>query len=73
MIAWLRCWFRERHNPVRHPLGGFKCADCGTAGDDLDAMGFTGGGYVAPIRKTYSREWEGGVTRSSDWPKERVA
>jgi hypothetical protein len=48
MLAWLRCWFvKQRHNPVRHPLGGFRCADCGATGVDLEDMGFEGGGYVS--------------------------
>jgi hypothetical protein len=52
MLAWLRCLLvKQRHNPVRHPLGGFRCADCGATGADLEAMGFEGGGYV-DVRRT---------------------
>jgi hypothetical protein len=51
---------------MRHILGGFRCAVCGVAGADLDAMGFVGGGYVGPMRLTYSRE-QRTVTRSSTW------
>lgn len=51
---------------MRHPIGGFKCADCGTAGDSLDDMGFQGDGYVPPMRRTFSRERYEGFTRS-DW------
>ena len=40
MLGSLRCFFRNRHEPVRHPLGGFRCAVCGTAGADLEDMGF---------------------------------
>jgi hypothetical protein len=50
MFARLRCFLRDHHNPSRHPLGGFKCSDCGAAGADLDDMGFDGAGYVASRR-----------------------
>jgi len=50
MLARLRCFFRSQHNPIRHPLGGFKCADCGAAGADLEEMGFEGAGYVLARR-----------------------
>ena len=46
MIARLRCYLRNFHRPVRHPLGGFKCAECGEAGADLGQMGVLDGGYV---------------------------
>jgi hypothetical protein len=48
MIARFLCYLRHHHNPVRHPLGGFKCSDCGEAGADLEQMGFVDGGYVMP-------------------------
>jgi len=51
---------------MRHFLGGFRCAVCGLAGADLEAMGFAGNGYVGPMRLTYSRE-NGQITRSSSW------
>jgi hypothetical protein len=42
----------EGHDPVRHPLGGFRCARCGKSGRDLDAFGFAGEGYVSePLRR----------------------
>lgn len=50
MLARLRCFLRDRHNPARHPLGGFKCADCGAAGADLEEMGFEDAGYVLARR-----------------------
>jgi hypothetical protein len=50
MLARLRCYLRDHHNPARHPLGGFKCADCGAAGADLEEMGFADAGYVAGKR-----------------------
>jgi hypothetical protein len=31
---------------ARHPLGGFRCPDCGAAAACLEGMGFKGGGYV---------------------------
>ena len=55
MIARLRCYLRDRHNPVRHPLGGFKCADCGEAGADLAQMGVLDGGYVQRVRPPFAR------------------
>jgi hypothetical protein len=51
MLARIRCFLRSQHNPVRYPLGGFKCADCGATGADLDEMGFEGAGYVFARRR----------------------
>ena len=50
MFARLRCYLRDHHNPARHPLGGFKCSDCGAAGADLEEMGFEDAGYVLARR-----------------------
>jgi hypothetical protein len=50
MFARLRCFLRDHHNPARHPLGGFKCSDCGAAGADLEDMGFEDAGYVLARR-----------------------
>jgi len=58
MFARLRCLFRTHHRPARHPLGGFRCADCGAVGADLNEMGFEGMGYVSPSRRLFSRERE---------------
>jgi hypothetical protein len=66
VLNWLRCFWRRQHEPMRHFLGGFRCAVCGLAGADLEAMGFDGNGYVGPMRLTYSRE-NGQITRSSSW------
>jgi hypothetical protein len=66
MIARFLCYLRHHHNPVRHPLGGFKCADCGEAGADLEQMGFVDGGYVMPIRRVFSRD-RGEFTRTGSW------
>ena len=58
MLARLRCLIRTHHRPARHPLGGFRCTDCGAVGADLDEMGFEGMGYVSPSRRLFSRERE---------------
>jgi hypothetical protein len=64
----VRCILHGHCNPVRHPLGGFKCVDCGAAGADLEAMGFTGGAYVLPIRRLFSRgQGRSESTRTSAW------
>jgi hypothetical protein len=55
MLARLRCILRRHHQPRRHPLGGFRCAECGAAGADLADMGFTGSAWVAPRRRTFDR------------------
>ena len=55
MLARLSCLVRSSHNPARHPLGGFRCLDCGFVGVDLDEMGFADGGYVMPDRRLFSR------------------
>jgi hypothetical protein len=66
MIARLRCFFRNQHNPVRHPLGGFRCLECGHVGADLDEMGYVDGGYVMPVRRVFSRQ-RGEFTRTMSW------
>jgi hypothetical protein len=66
MLAWLRCRMRGHHRAGRYPLGGFRCRDCGAAGEDLGEMGFEGDGYVGPMRRLYSRE-NGTFTRTSSW------
>jgi len=54
MLARLRCALRQHHQPRRHPLGGFRCVDCGAAGADLEEMGFSGSAWVAP-RRSFDR------------------
>jgi hypothetical protein len=66
MLAWMRCRMRGFHRASRYPLGGFRCRDCGVAGEDLGEMGFTDDAYVSPIRRRYSRE-HGTVTRTTSW------
>ena len=51
MFSWFHCWLRSHHNPVRHPLGGFRCLDCGAMGLDLREMGFQELGSLPPSRK----------------------
>jgi len=72
MLARLRCRLRNRHQPSRHYLGGFKCAECGAVGVDLEDMGFEGGGYVPPLRRLFSRE-HGEVTRDASWDTGRMS
>jgi hypothetical protein len=55
MLARLRCLFRGSHRPRRHPLGGFRCLECGVAGADLAEMGFAGSAWVAPVRLKFDR------------------
>lgn len=62
----LRCLWRGRHNPVRHPLGGFRCTDCHRVGVDLVQMGFHDLGTVPSVRRTFARE-HGELTRTSRW------
>jgi hypothetical protein len=70
MINRLRCLFRNHHVPARHPLGGFRCQQCGEAGADLDDMGYLGCGYVTPIRKIFSRDRRE-LTRTAAWEPTR--
>jgi hypothetical protein len=56
VIAAVWCFFRGHHVPKRHPMGGFRCRECGMAGADLDALGFFGQGYVRLDRRTFSRD-----------------
>jgi hypothetical protein len=43
----LRCSMRSRHDPVHHPLGGFRCSRCGRFGATLEQLGFEDEGYVS--------------------------
>ncbi len=70
LFTRLRCFVRQSHIPVRHPLGGFRCGECGEAGADLDDMGYLGGGYVTPIRKVFNREHHE-LTRTAAWEPTR--
>lgn len=52
----LRCLWRGRHNPVRHPMGGFRCTDCHRVGVDLVQMGFRDFGTVPSVRRTFAMQ-----------------
>jgi hypothetical protein len=69
MLAKMRCYFRNRHEPSRHPLGGFRCSECGTAGADLQDMGFDG--YVSLMRTVFSRDPVVETTRTNLWEPQR--
>jgi hypothetical protein len=66
MFARLRCFVRQHHSPRRHPLGGFRCEDCGMAGADLEDMGFVDAGWIGPLSRTYDRK-HGEYTRNTAW------
>jgi hypothetical protein len=66
----VRCFLRGHHNPARHPLGGFRCVECAATGETLADMGFKGGDYVSPLRTTFDRGPDGGVTRSEGYESE---
>ena len=66
----LRCLLRGHHEPQRQPLGGFRCVDCQLAGETLDDLGFKGGSYVGPLRRTFDRGPYGGITRSMGYEAE---
>lgn len=55
LLAWVRCKMRSRHKPVRHPLGGFRCVDCGVAGADLEDLGFDDGWVSTPRDRDLAR------------------
>jgi hypothetical protein len=55
-LRFLRCWWRDRHDGVRHPLGGFWCRSCGFAGVDQDEMGYRGTAYVQAQRRVFNRD-----------------
>lgn len=67
VISILRCFFRGTHREAkRHPLGGWRCGECGFAGEDLEAMGYgREAGYVNTVRKVFSRQNNGEITRTS--------
>ena len=80
MLAMMRCFLRSRHEPRRHPLGGFRCTECGKAAADLHDMGFDA--YVSTMRTTFSRDpvettrtslWESPRSRPVQFPSRRAA
>lgn len=67
MLGWIQCQLLGyRHDPVRHPLGGFRCARCGAIGADFADLGYTGSAYIATVRRVYSRD-RADLTRTSSW------
>lgn len=71
-VGWrVYCTLRGRHEPVRHLLGGQKCADCGKAAADRAGLGFEGSSDVSPgVGTFYSRDGAGGLaetTRTERW------
>ena len=58
------CWWRSRHDPVRHLLGGQICRVCHKAGADRDALGEDG--TVRDVR-AFSRENGGSFVRGQRW------
>lgn len=68
-----RCALRGRHEPKKHPLAGFRCRDCGLAGDNLADLGFKDGSHVDVLRKTFDRGPYGGFTRSEGYDAETRA
>ena len=63
------------HDPIRvyAPVPGWRCQRCHLAGASLDDFAsHVGLGHVAPMRRTFTREGGGTVTRSSDYPGERT-
>lgn len=50
-LAVLYCAWRKRHEPKRHPLGGFRCVDCWRALADLEEAGYKDGAAVDPNRR----------------------
>ena len=67
LLAFLWCVLRRGPEPVRHPLGPFRCGHCGAAGADMGELGFSGSSYVDPTRRTFGRERAEGFTRTSDY------
>ena len=65
MWAWFHCWLRSHHNPARHPLGGFRCQDCGAMGIDLREMGFKELGGLARNRRFFAGDDGRWAARSS--------
>jgi hypothetical protein len=55
MLAWLNCLFRGYHAPERQFVGGFRCADCGRVGANLEEMGFENFGYAPSLRRAMVR------------------
>ena len=59
------CLLRRRHIVRRIPMG-HRCRECRRASGDYEDFGLTGG-YVHPLRKLFTREHGGALTRTSAW------
>lgn len=66
-LGWrIYCAVRGRHNPQRaHPLGAFRCPDCGRTTKSLEDFDGVGAGYVSPTRRVFSRDSAGGHSETS--------
>lgn len=67
MLGWLRCLFRRQHVPVRGRLGGFRCAVCGLAGADLEAMGYPDSAYVSLKAVIGHKDHAGRYSITKEW------
>ena len=50
-LVAIYCAWRNRHDPKRTPLGGFRCIDCWRAFKDLEEAGYKDGAGVDPHRR----------------------
>lgn len=62
-LAVLWCFWRRWHNPIRHILGGHRCADCNAALADLEEAGTIRGRSVNPLRWFFDRKDGGTFTK----------
>jgi len=68
-----RCAWRGRCSPVKHPLGGYRCAVCRVAGSDYGDFDSVrrDAGYVSRTRRVFSRANGGELTRTDAWSEGR--
>jgi hypothetical protein len=67
MLGWISChWLGYRHDPVRHPVSGFRCTRCGAVGSDLADLGYADSSRVDLVRRVYCRD-RADLTRTSAW------
>ncbi len=66
-MSKLMCFARGRHEPRRHPLGAWRCEDCGVGLADLAEAGLLDSSHVPIIRRVYQRGKAGGTTRTDAW------
>lgn len=66
LLKKARCFWRGVHEPVRHPLSGFRCA-CGKVAGDLSEMGFgIDAGHVSHLRHLSGLDGRSTI-RTTDW------